>query len=113
MELMVIEVEMRSSANPSKQRLHVGQRGDRNSDAAYFAGGQWMVGIQPHLGRKIERDGKSRDALREQVLVAAIAFLGGAEAGVLPHGPQAAAIHVRVNAARDKGTRRVYPDDRS
>ena len=37
--------------------------------------------------------------LREQVLVALIGFLGVAHAGVLAHGPEAAAIHGGLHAA--------------
>ena len=86
---------------PSKSTLHVGERADGDADAAHFAGGQRMVGIHAHLGGQIEGDGKSGDALREQITVALVALFGGAEAGVLAHGPEAAAVHVGVDSARE------------
>ena len=48
-----------------------------------------MIGIHAHLGREIEGDREAGDALRQQVAIAAIALFGGAEAGVLAHGPEA------------------------
>jgi hypothetical protein len=38
-------------------------------------------------------------AVREQVVVAAVGLLGGAHAGVLAHGPEAAAVHGGLDAA--------------
>src|SRR5947199_6552884 len=58
-----------------------------------------MIRIVAHLRRQIESYGEAGGALREQVAVAPVAFLGGAEAGVLPHGPKAAAIHFAVDPA--------------
>ena len=58
-----------------------------------------MIGIHAHLGGQIEGDREAGDALRQQIAIAAIAFFGGSEAGVLAHGPEAAAIHVRIDPA--------------
>ena len=58
-----------------------------------------MVGIEAHLGRKIESHRKPGGSLAEQITVTAVTFLGGAKSGILPHGPKAAAIHVAVDAA--------------
>ena len=112
-ELMVIDVETCPQRDALEQALHVGQRGDRHADAAHFARGQRMVGIHAHLRGQIEGHRESGGALREQIAVAAVALLGGAEAGVLAHGPEAAAVHVAVDAARVGELARVYQEDRS
>ena len=52
-----------------------------------------MIGVVAHQRRQIERDGKARLALREEIAKALVGVFGGAEAGELAHGPEAAAIH--------------------
>ena len=99
-ELIVIDVDTRSSGMPSKQRRHVFDRVDGDADAADFAGGQWMIGVVAHLGGQIERDAQTSDALSEQIAIACVRLGGGTEAGVLPHRPQPAAVHRRLDAAR-------------
>ncbi len=81
-----------------KEPLHVGERADGDAHAPHFAGGERMIGIHAHLRGQIEGDGKPGDALRQQIAIAAVAFFGGSEAGVLAHGPEAAAVHVRIDA---------------
>ena len=51
---------------------------------------------------KIESDGEASLPFFEQVAIAAIGFDGAAEAGVLAHGPKAAAIHRGIDAARER-----------
>src|SRR6185503_9958627 len=85
--------------NPVEQALHVSERRNRNTGSSYFAGSQRMVGIHSHLRGEIESYRQPGGSLRKQIAVAAVALLGGAEAGILPHGPEAAPVHVRVNAA--------------
>src|SRR5689334_24906909 len=58
-----------------------------------------MVGIKPHLRREVEGYRKPVGPLGKQVTVAAIAFLGRAEARVLAHGPQPGLVHVAVDTA--------------
>ena len=65
-----------------------------------------MIGIEPHLGGQVECDGESGDALREQIAIAPVALFGGSETGILPHGPQAAAIHF---ADRSRGCTETVP----
>jgi len=69
-----------------------------------------MVGVVTHQGGKIECDGETGLAMLEQEFVAAIGVGGAAEAGELPHRPQLAAVHRRMNAAREWILRR---DDRA
>src|SRR5579883_800752 len=58
-----------------------------------------MVGIHTHLRRQVEGYGEPGGALGQQIAIAPVALLGRAEAGILPHGPEAAAIHVAIDAA--------------
>ena len=58
-----------------------------------------MVGVQADLRWKIEGYGEAGLAFAEEVAVALVGFDGGAEAGVLAHGPEAAAVHGGVDAA--------------
>ncbi len=104
---------MSGQADAFEKPLHVGQRADGDAHASHFAGGKRMIGIHAHLGRQIERDGKSGDALRQQIAIAPVAFLGGSEAGVLAHGPEAAAVHVRIDPARVRDTGRGVRPRRS
>ena len=59
-----------------------------------------MVGVVAHQRGQVEGHGKAGLSLREQVAEARVGILGGAEAGELAHGPQAAAVHAGVDAAR-------------
>ena len=85
--------------NAIEEPLHVGERADGDAHASHFAGRQRMVGIHAHLRRQIEGDREPGDALRQQIAIAAVALFGGSEAGVLAHGPEPAAVHVRIDAA--------------
>ena len=85
-----------------EQRRHVLDRVDRDADPADFARGERMVRVVAHLRRQIEGDAQAADALREQIAVARVRFGGGAEPGVLPHRPQPAAVHRRLDAARER-----------
>ena len=87
-----------SSGDAVEQRRHVFDRVDRDADAADFARRERVVGVVAHLRGQVERDAQPADALGEQIPVAAIGFLGGGEAGVLPHRPQPAAVHRRLDA---------------
>ena len=85
-----------------EQHLHVGERVDRDPGAADLALGAWVVGVEPELGRQVERDREPRLAPVEQVAVALVRLLGRGEAGVLPDRPRPAAVHVGVDAARER-----------
>ena len=64
-----------------------------------FAHGERMIGIETHLGRKVEGDGKAGSALAQEIPVALVALFRAAESGVLPHGPEPGTIHVPINSA--------------
>ena len=59
-----------------------------------------MVGVVAHQRRQVECHGEPGLALLQQIVIAAIGFFRRGEAGELAHGPEPAAIHVAMNAAR-------------
>ena len=61
-----------------------------------------VVGVVAELGRQVERDREPGLAAREQRAEARVRLLGRAEPRVLAHRPRAAAVHVRVRAARER-----------
>ena len=91
---------------------HVLDRVDRDADAADLARGQRVVGVVAHLRRQVEGDAQAADALREQVAVAPVRLGGGAEPGVLPHRPEPAAVHRRLDAAGEREGARETEIDR-
>ena len=52
-ELIVIDVDTRSSGMPSNSR-HVFDRIDGDADPADFTGGKGMVGVVAHLRRQVD-----------------------------------------------------------
>ena len=87
---------------PGEQRLHVVERVDRHALAADLALRARVVGVVAHQRRHVERRGEPGLPVVEQVAEALVGLLGGAEAGELPHRPQPAAVHRRVDAARER-----------
>ena len=85
-----------------EEGLHVFERIDGDADFSDFALRERVVGIHADLGGEIEGDGEAVDALRQEVAVALIRFDGGAEAGVLAGGPEAAAVHRGIDAAGER-----------
>src|SRR2546422_69243 len=61
-----------------------------------------MVRVVPHLCRQIERDRQPRLTGREQMPEPRVRLLRGPEPGVLPHGPQLAAIHRGMDAPGER-----------
>ena len=99
--LIVIDVETRAERNAVEQLRHVVDRVDRHADPADLAGRERVIRVVAHLRRQIERDAQAGHPLVEQVAIAPIGLRGGAEARVLAHRPQPAAIHRRLDAARE------------
>src|SRR5580700_4064476 len=58
-----------------------------------------MVRVHADLRRQVERDRKPRLTFAKQIAITLVRFGGRAEAGVLAHRPEAAAIHRGINAA--------------
>ena len=62
---------------------------DRHADPADLALRLGRVGVVAHLGRQVEGDRQAGLALLEQVAEALVGLLGGREARVLAHRPEA------------------------
>src|SRR5467141_3037961 len=60
-----------------------------------------MVGVVAHQRREVEGDRQTGLTVLEQELVPLVGIGRAAEAGELPHRPELAAIHRRMNAARE------------
>ncbi len=86
-------------AGSVEEDLHVGQGIDGDADLADFAVGHGRIGVVAHLGRQVEGDREAGLPGAEEVVVALVGFLGRAEAGILAHGPEPAAVHGRLHAA--------------
>ena len=82
-----------------EEALHVFDGVDGDADLADFAEGHGVVGVIADLGGEIEGYGEARGAVGEQEFVTAIGLFCVAHAGVLAHGPEAAAIHGGLDAA--------------
>src|SRR5260370_15772250 len=82
-----------------EKSFHVFEGVDGDADFADFAEGERMVGVHANLRGEIEGYGKAGLALAQEIAIALVGFEGGAEAGVLAHGPEAAAVHPGADAA--------------
>ena len=91
-----------AEVDAGEQRLHVVERVDRHALAADLAERARMVGVVAHQRRHVERGREPGLPVVEQVAEALVGLLGGAEAGELAHRPQAAPVHARVDAARER-----------
>ena len=86
----------------AEQVLHVRQRRDRHAALPHLALGAGMIGVVAHQRREVERDGEPRLTVLQQELVPLICVFRGAEPRELAHRPQPAAVHRRVNTARER-----------
>ena len=98
--LMVIDTETSAEVDAVEQFAHVVERIDRHAEPAHLAQGRGIVAIEAHERRQIEGRAEAGLPLGEEEAKALVGLAGGAEAGELPHGPQPAAVHAGVNAAR-------------
>ena len=83
-----------SSGMPSNSGSMSSSDRDRHAHLADFAQRHRVVGVVADLRGQIEGDRQAGLALVEQILVARVGLLGEAEAGVLAHRPQPAAVPV-------------------
>ena len=81
---------------------HVVDRVDRHPHPPDLAAGHRIVGVVADLGGEVEGHRQPGRPLLEQVAVAAVGLRGAGVAGVLAHGPQAPAVHVRVETAGER-----------
>ena len=84
-----------------EKRFHVFEGVDGNADFADFTKGESVIGIHADLGRKIEGDGEASLTFAEEIAITLVGFDCGAKAGVLAHGPEAAAVHGGIDAASE------------
>ena len=85
-----------------EERLGVGERVDRDAFAPDLAERARVVGVVAHQRRHVEGGREAGLPMVEQVAEALVRLLGGAEAGELAHRPEPAAVHRRVDAARER-----------
>ena len=83
-----------------EQGLHIFDRGDGHAHFANLAASDGIVGVVADLGGQVEGHREAGLALLEQEAVALVGFFGAGVAGVLAHGPEAAAVHAGLDAAR-------------
>jgi hypothetical protein len=95
------------AVEPAEERLHVGQRVDRDALAPDLPERAGVVGVVAHQGRHVEGGREARLPMLEQVAEALVRLLGRAEAGELSHRPELAAVHRRVHAPRERVDARV------
>ena len=88
--------------DPAEERLHVLERVDRDALPADLAERALVVGVVAHQRRHVERGREPRLAVLEQVAEALVRLLRGAEARELAHRPELAAVHRRIDAARER-----------
>jgi hypothetical protein len=74
--------------NLVEEDFHVGEGIDGDADFADLPIGHGAVGIVSHLGRQIEGHREPGLPLLEEIAVALVGFLGGAETCILAHGPE-------------------------
>ncbi len=82
-----------------EEALHVFNGIDGDADFADFAESHGRVRVIADLRGQVEGDGEAGGSLVEEEFVAAVALFGVAHAGVLAHGPEAAAVHGGLDAA--------------
>jgi hypothetical protein len=99
--LIVIDVDTLSSGM-REEVLHVLQGRDRDADLAGLALCDRGVGIVAHLRRQVEGHREARLSLVEQEAIALVRLRRRAEAGVLPHRPQARPVAGRMHPARER-----------
>ena len=85
--------------NVLEKGAYVIDRVDGDAHLADLAHGHGVIGVVADLRRQVEGDGEAGLALLEEVAVALVRLLCGAEAGVLAHGPEAPAVHGGLDAA--------------
>ena len=88
-----------SSGMPSSSASMSASEFDGHAGLPDLAGRQRVVAVVADLRRQVEGHAQPGLALAEQVLETLVGLSGRAIAGVLAHGPEAAAVHGRLHAA--------------
>ena len=82
---------------PFEQDAEVAHGIDGHAHLAHLAQGQGVVRIVPDLGGEIEGHAQARLPLLQEIPETPVRILGGAEPGILAHGPEAAPVHVGLD----------------
>jgi hypothetical protein len=98
---MVIDVVILSRGMPSKS-TSMSRSVSTATPHIPTSPSERRVRVVAHERREIEGHREPRLPLREQVVVPGVGLLGRAEARELPHGPEAPAVHRRLDAARER-----------
>ncbi len=85
--------------NTVKQRFHVLQGRDGDSDLTHLTHGHGMIGVIANLRRQIKRHAQTLLTAFEKKFIALVRGLCRPKTGVLPHGPQPPTIHRRMHTA--------------
>jgi hypothetical protein len=85
-----------------EERLGVGERIDRDAFSPDLAERALVIRVVAHQRRHVEGRREAGLAVLEQVAEALVRLFGGAEAGELPHRPEPASVHRRVDAAGER-----------
>ena len=105
--LIVIEVETSPSGIPSKSVSMSASESIATPSRPDLAERARVVGVVAHQRRHVERRREAGLPVVEQVAEARVRLLRRPEAGELAHRPEPAAVHRRVDAARERDTRRA------
>ena len=100
--LMVIDVETWSSGMPSNSVSMSSIESIATPTRPTSPAAMRVVGVVAHLRGQVEGDGQARCALGRAGSGSGVRFRGRAESGVLAHRPQPAAVHGRLDAARER-----------
>ncbi len=90
-----------------EERLHVGQRVDRDALAADLAERPRVIRVVAHQRRHVERRRQAGLTVLEQIAEPLVRLRRRPEPGELPHRPEPAAVHRRVHAARVRELARI------
>ena len=87
---------------PANRFVHVVEGIDGDAEPADLAERTRIVAVEAHERGQVEGGAEAGLPLVEQELEAFVGLPGGAEAGELPHGPEPAAVHGGMDAARER-----------
>ena len=99
---MVIDVEIVSSGSPRSSRRMSSSESMATPTRPTSPRGERVVRVAAHLRRQIERDREARLPLLEQVVVARVRLVGACRSRRTGASSRAAAVHVRLDAARER-----------
>src|SRR5690606_695515 len=88
-----------AEGDPLEEATHVVERVDGHTDLPDLSGGEWGVGVEPHLGGQVEGDREPGLTGLEEVEETAVGLGCCAKPGVLAHRPETGPVHPRMDPA--------------